>query len=313
MKRFISIFIPVIMLMTVSSCNHKLLDEDEQQRVRVVFDWRYAPDANPASVSAHFFRPGHRQLKYEFAGRDGDYIRIDREEFMAVGMNSDHTDWANFRGEDDIETFEIYTDNTDVLPHSGVPTSRLPRARGTEDERMANPPGMLWNNRQNDIKLNIPKKEHVVTFYPEEVVCYYTVTIINVENLSYLVSGTLDASLSGMAEGFYHGAHAPTDNPVTFTFTLGTTDTPGTIYGEFLTFGECSRTTFPHFLSVYVVHGDGTATHFSFDVADQVSQAPDPRHVDIVIEGFKIPKPEIEDGLAVDLENWETVDNEIIM
>lgn len=290
----VKLFFAALLALVLTSCEHKelCLDHTHIQNVKVVFDWRNAPDASPSSVTALFFPTDKSQAqRYNFVGRDGGPIRLSIGAYSALGMNNDHTDWARFRGTDDIETFEVYTDDATMLTVLGIDIRNIPRARETETERFASAPGMLWNHRLDDVYLDVDTLSHTITFYPEEAVCHYTVTILDVENLKYLHGAFLDATLSGMAEGFYHGAHAPTETPVTMPFVMKTSGNEDELYGQFLTFGECTGSSNKHIVTLYMMFDDGTAMYYTFDVTDQVTNAPDPHHVDIVIRGLKLPKP----------------------
>lgn len=316
MKTFMKyLLVFTLVSLTMVSCEHKelCLDHSHMHRVRVEFDWRNAPDANPSNMAAYFFSEGSFPQRYNFEGRDGDIITISEGDYTAIGMNGDHIEWSRMRATDDIETFELYTRDSQYLSASGLRTSTLPRTRGTEDERMAITPGMLWNHRVNDIRIDEDSVEQVITFYPSECVCYYTVTVIDVKGLTRLESMTLDATLTGMVEGFLHGWHSPSDVPVTMTYELTGKDQT-TLYGEFLTFGECFQSQQKHYVNIYTVYTDGTGGYFSFDVTDQVSKAPDPRHVDIVIRGMEIPQP-LSPGPGLDpyVSEWKEANETIIM
>lgn len=319
-RRICGIMVALFLTVTLSTCHNKELCEDHSHihNVKVVFDWSNAPDANPKSVSAYFFStsdgdaPGN--IRYNFIGRNGGSIRLTSGYYSAIGMNNDHTDWAAFRGTDNIETFEIYTFDATMLSALGLDANSVPRARDTENERIATTPGMLWNNRQDGIMLNDEDGDHTITFYPEEAICHYTVTILDVENLKYLNGGSLDATLSGLAEGFYHGSHSPTNTPVTMPFEIKDNGTGNQLYAEFLTFGECSLTKAKHFLNVYMLFDDGTANFYTYDVTQQVASAPDPRHVNIVVRGLSLPKPITNGGgFRPSIDDWEEVTEDLDM
>ena len=62
------------------ACEHKELCYDHAHVVplRVVFDWSYAPDATPASMSFYLFpKDGQGEpLRYELTDREGGIIRV---------------------------------------------------------------------------------------------------------------------------------------------------------------------------------------------------------------------------------------------
>lgn len=130
-----------------------------------------------------------------------------------------------------------------------------------------------------------------ITLYPEELVCHYTVDVYDVENISGIAASSVDATLSGMAEGYGLGARCATDAKVTMPFVLSTDRTADRLHGEFLTFGECTHTTARHIMTVYMVLADGSRWYHTYDVTDQVQNAPDPRHVHIEVRGLPLPEP----------------------
>lgn len=308
-----------ILVLTLTACTQKELCEDHThvREVEVVFDWSNAPDASPASMTYYFFNtdnPSAPPVRHDFAGRDGGSIRLTAGNYSAIGFSSDNTDWARFRDTEDIESFAVVTRDADVLPVFGIDVRVIHKVRDSEDERIAVTPDMLWNNRQDNIELPRGTGKHVVTFYPQEVVCHYTVTVLEVENIKYVRGALLDATLSGMAEGYHHGRDATTETHVTMPFVLHNPTGTNTLYSEFLTFGECPQSPVDHEITIYMVFDDGSARYFTFDVTDQVKNAPDPRHVDIVIRGLVLPKPITNGGgLKPSVEDWESQYEDIIM
>lgn len=303
----------LILLLAATSCHHKDLcfDHTHTFDVNVVFDWRNAPDAEPASMAAYFFTSDNSAdaLRYIFSDRYGGHIAISHGQYSALCMNADDTDWAHLRNTSDIETFEIYTAETDELSVYGLSARSVPRAEGTEDERVVSTPGMLWADRQDNIALPYTEDDAVrtITLYPEECVCHYTVDVLDVENLKYVSGGSVDATLSGMSEGFLHGKKKTTDTRVTLPFTMTENATKDALHGTFLTFGESQDHDYKHILTVYMFLTDGSKWYYTFDVTDQVHNAPDPRHVNIVVSGLKLPHPiSSGGGLIPEVNEWQT-------
>ena len=66
--------VAVLAVLSLTSCEHKDLCHDSLHvvNVKVVFDWRKAPDAAPASMSLYLFpTDGGEALRYEFTDRNG--------------------------------------------------------------------------------------------------------------------------------------------------------------------------------------------------------------------------------------------------
>lgn len=302
-------------VVALSSCHHKDLEYDLHPRadVEVVYDWRNAPDASPASMMATFYpAAGGEPVLFTFAGRDGGHISIPAGAYSAIGINGDNTDWASLRHTDDPDAYEVYTRDAETLSGNGLASRAIPRAEGTEDERMALTPGMMWSHRLDGISIAEPRAAsgtQRVTFYPEEAVCHYTVEILDISHPEYLRGATLDATLSGMAEGYLHGKRQTTDVAVTMPFALTPTADGTALHAEFLTFGECATISRSHILTALAVLTDGSKWRQTYDVTQQVSQAADPKHVHIIVRGLDLPRPAAEGGgFRPDVNDWNDVD-----
>ncbi|MBD5357085.1 MAG: DUF5119 domain-containing protein [Bacteroides sp.] len=316
MKKSI-VYFSLPLLLGFGACKHKDLcfDHYHVHEVRIMFDWRNAPDANPESMAAYFF--GNEEtgmLRYIFQNREGDIISMPVGSYSGLGLNSDNTDWARSRHIDDIEAFETYTDDAITTEAYGLSTRGVPRAPGAEDERMAQTPGMLWTHRVDNVTVNSTDSLQTITFYPEEAVCHYTVDISHVTNLQYVDRAEIDGTISGMAEGFNHGKNCPTKNHVTMTFTLSADTEAQTLHGELLTFGECPSDFGSHMLTIYLYLTDGSKWYYNFDVTSQVHNAPDPHNVHIVLSGLPLPQPIVDGGgLIPDVTDWQTEDIDMKM
>lgn len=303
-----------------SSCRHKDVDFEDipMQEVKVVFDWEKSPEANPASMALYLFydptESPDSTLRYDFANNKGGTVRIPFGSFSGLAFSSDNTDWAHFRNSEDIETFEIYTREVVSLPTSGLRTRALPRAREAEEETMVETPGMIWNARNDGMSLRRGERSKTLVFYPEELICHYTVDIIDVANISSIEGSATDATLSGMAGGYMQGHGEATDTRHTLPFIMTKNEQEKSLHGEFLTFGESPKTKNPHKLGLYAVMEDGNKYFYSFDVADQIYNAKDPRNVHIVVKGLTLPEPVSEgSGFIPDVDEWESVDIDINM
>lgn len=311
MKQF-NILSAVLTALIFTSCNHKEFCYEHTYKVRIVFDWRNAPDANPKSMNAHHFDTNGSiaPQRFSFGGRDGGYITTQPGIYSGIAFNDDIIHWASVRNTGNIGSYEILTNDAVSLTSLGISTANLPRLRGTEDERMATTPEMLWCNRQDNIDISFLHGEKVITYYPEEAVCHYTVTVLDVEGFEYLGGRNVDATLTGMAEGFMPYPHLPSPTKVSHPYVLSSTAVPNALYSEFLTFGVPTNSDHKHYVTLYTIYANGEGEYHSYDVTDQVRKAPDPKHVDIVIRGLKIPMP-IGGGGGVDVSvnEWITDDN----
>lgn len=317
MKRLfiISAAIPALLLM--NSCNHKdLIYESAPQPVlKVVFDWRNAPDADPESMGLYLYDGQQAEpLRFIFTDRYGGWTKIPYGGYKALCVNSDITDWAIMRNEGDIESFEILTADASLLTGAHISSRSIPKAKEVADERMAATPEMLWSSRDDAVIVPRDVMEKTIVMYPEENVCHYTVDIYDVSHMDYLSGSAVDATISGMAESYLQGKRTPSDTHVTMPFLLTEGSGSNSLHGEFLTFGESPVTANKHIMTVYMFLIDGTKWYYTFDVTDQVHEAPDPRHVHIILKGLDLPKPmSTGGGLRPDVNDWQTESVDIKM
>lgn len=128
--------IAVLAVLSLTSCEHKDLCHDSLHvvNVKVVFDWRKAPDAAPASMSLYLFPThGGEALRYEFTDRNGGIIRVPVGHYDAFCLNSD-TENVTYRNTGSKTTFEVTTARPicyRAFPHWVLRSAGVPRARGT--------------------------------------------------------------------------------------------------------------------------------------------------------------------------------------
>ena len=295
-----------------TSCTHKdlYMEEEMTSQLQVVFDWRNAQDANPESMALYLYEgDGKNPMRFIFSNKTGGFIKAPFGTHHAICINADNTDWAHLRYNESIETFEIITQDTESIGSRADTSSTIPRPEGSENERIAATPGMLWGSRSNDIAIVPHDGMQTITMYPKEAVCHYIVDVYDVKNLEDVETSAVDATLSGMAEGFSHGQQSPTDNTASFKFDLKGNAAEENLHGEFLTFGECPTTVAKHYLTLYMVLNDGSKWYHSFDVTDQVTKAADPTHVHIIVRGIDLPEPpkEVDTELKTNVNEWQAI------
>lgn len=317
-RGMIRTIILVSIVISLSSCRHKdlYMEEDMTSELQVVFDWRNATEANPSSMALYLFEEdGHSPMRFIFSDIHGGRIKAPFGLRHAICMNADNTDWARLRNTDNIENMEIYTSDVDDPAEATVRASSVPRPEGTENERMASTPGMLWGSRSNNISITPHSGMQTITLYPQELVCHYIVDVYDVENLEGVQSSNVDATLSGMAEAYSHGQQSSTDTPATMRIALSANSEEESLHGEFLTFGECPVTKVKHWLTLYMVLKDGSKWYHSFDVTDQVSNAPDPTHVHIIVRGIRLPDTPGNGNteLSTEVDEWQDVNINLSM
>ncbi len=313
MKRFRYISIPAIAVAgaILTGCHHKDLwfGDTIASSVDVVFDWRNAPDADPASMSLYLYdtETASHPLHYVFDGRDGGPASIPYGTYTGLGMNADDTSWAVFTGDSDASTFELSTLDASSLSAFSLSTREIPRSESSASERVAATPQMAWSARTDNIYLPVDTGRRTITLYPEEIVCHYTVDVLDVSNLESLDGTSVDAVISGMAESYHCGKMQPAGSTVTHPFVLTADDAARSLHSEFLTFGVQPGSQARHIMTLYMYMTDGTKWSYDFDVTDQVRNAADPHHVHIVVSGLTLPEPQQQGGGFIpDVEEWNS-------
>lgn len=322
MKKILNTVTMAALLVAATSCEHKdlCLDHAHAVEVEVVFDWRNAPDAAPASMSLYLFPGDGEALRYDFTGRDGGTIRVPIGKYEALCLNSD-TENIGYRNTERKGTFEVTTQTSPLLgglSALGVRSEGAPRADGVGDERVALSPDMLWSDHAESIELkHIPARQRI-TLYPEQSVCRYTVEIRNAENLKYVFG--VSGSISGLAGGLLPGTgpDALTGERVTIPFDAavgeGENGEKSVVTGGLLTFGHSPAVDKAHQLTVYAVLSDGSKWYYTYDVTGQIHSAPDPRNVHIVLDGLPLPKPITNGGgFQPEVEPWKPVEIDLKM
>ena len=311
------LILPLLLLASaLSGCHHKdLIDEatptGEQE---IVFDWTEVPDANPSSMGAYLYGDNQEDvIRFMFSGRDGGPVKLPIDHYCGIAINTDNASWLRMRNHKDADRFELYTDGILSLPVSGYATRSVPQP-GNLNESMVSPPQMIWATRTDDLTVESLTENKKLVFRMDEAVCHYTVDILEVKNIKSLDSSGVDGTLSGMAAGWHPGRKRASDTHATLPFILKADKAAGTFHAEFLTFGENPNHSYPHSLTVYLILKDGSKRYYTFDVADQITSAADPRHVHIVVRGLDLPDSVSGDGgLNPDVNDWEEEDIDISM
>ena len=173
-------------------------------------------------------------------------------------------------------------------------------------------PDLLWCDCAEGIELERGVSGQTVTLYPSQAVRSYMIEIRNAENLKYVKA--LSGSLSGMAGGLLLNKKVPTSEAVTVPFAAATTQELTGITGGLLAFGPCSQTDGMHKLVIYAVLENDEKWYYTYDVTQQVREAPDPYNVHILLDGLPLPKPlDNGGGFRPGVDGWNEIYIDIIL
>ena len=333
MKRFMIYLAPLAFILT--SCEHKELCYHHPHTVglRVEFDWRDAPQADPDGMCVYFYpADGGSGRRFDFTGTEGGDVEVGVGKYVVLCYNND-TEAVEFYNTGDFRSHGVYTREGSVLePIYGNATNYAPRATGSEEQRVVICPEMMWGCTAMEVEVTdggvsytcLPMRggedagqddPQVVTLYPHELVCTYTYEVRNVTSLKHMVQ--MCGTISGMAGSLTLATEELDRESVTLPFEAWA-DGESTVRGQFYTFGHHEENPDPHLMAFYVVMDDGAKYCYkdmdNLDVTVQVHDAPDRRHVHIIIDGLDLPQP-IENGHGFDpsVDDWEVVESEIVV
>lgn len=312
------ILVLISIIPVLFACKHKNLcyDHAHTEDVRVVFDWMYAPSANPETMTLYLFPLGGGDcLRYDFTDITGGIVRVPAGNYEAICINGG-TKSISYINRDSKHSFEISTRTTSLLSSLsplGVSSKSAPRTNG--NERIAFSPDMLWTDTAEGINIAASSdKQQTIVLYPKASVSNVTVEIRNAENLKY-VNG-VSFSLTGLSGGLLPGLGnmALTDEKVTVPFEAVTSIKNSTITGAMRTFGHCPLAVNKHILTVYAVLSNNTKWYYTYDVTDKIHNAADVRNIHILLDGLPLPKPITNGGgFKPEVSEWQVVEIEITM
>lgn len=316
------------LLLATASCDHKELctDHFHNTDIQVIFDWTKSPGAEPESMRLYLYPlSGGKPLIYEFSDYRGGSVNIPAGNYKAICVNSD-TETVLYRNTDSYDTFEAYAATGSLETRS----ASLPRAEGTETERVALSSDPLYTDCLDGVTILALTEGQTMTLDPEAAMRRYRLTIGGVSNLQYLSSGTLTGTLSGMSGGLLVSKGVTTAERVTVPFTL-TSDGESTLTADFLAFsgtkkesgdGTGGEETTPetHKMTVYAVMSDGSKNYYTFDVTlaadgEEGGEGDDDSGgISGKIDGLPLPKPIVNGGgFHPAMDGWRNIEVDIPM
>ena len=275
----------VLCLVAAGSCNHRDLCYDHSHWVdlRICFDWDGVEEADrPATMMVKMFpRNGGETRTYEITDYGGVLIRIPADDYDCVAYGGDYR-LLQEQG-DTYDEFCVTTSEESMETAFTRIAPSAPRPDGTEDQPIKGLPGKTCSASLTSIHITAASGQ-TVTLSPTPATVDYTLSIKNAENISDKLE--YYAVLSGVAESHSPSLKSPAGRPVTVPLNLGIAG-PTELGGKITVFGHCPSPASPsrHILTIYT----SNKYYYNYDVTDQIHDAADPRHVEIVIDGIKLP------------------------
>lgn len=313
MKYLISAAILAIAVL-LSSCEHKELcmDHPHIKNLKLAFDWSNAPDASPEGMCVYFYPQGETDgsvQRIDFRGTEGGGIDLQAGIYNIIAYNND-TEAVQFNLTDDFNGHYGFTREGDLFePIFGSGANRAPRADGSENERITISPDMLWATSATSVEVH--GNDQTITLYPDRLVCFYSYEVRNVEHLKHVTMAS--GALTSMAPSVSFSDSSLGKECVTVPF-AAISDGESTITGSFLTFGHHEDNIQPHNMIFYVWMDDGSKWYYTYDVTEQIHQAPDKRRVHIILDGMSLPQPITNgSGFHPSVDEWQTICEDIEM
>lgn len=334
----LNIYAMIMATMALVSCNHKDLCyiDAHKSKITVVYDWRDAPEASPRGMCVFFYPvdDDNAYYRFDFSNRYGGDIEIPMGRYRLITYNND-TEIVRFSGTNHFEFHTAFTRIGDLLEPlygNGISSTATP-ANG---EAVWVAPDALWgchvdeveidangikyaslpyaDSRCSDCECDASDGDLIITLYPHDMLCHYSYEVRHVENAQYI--SKISASLSGMSPKLYMADESLDADKATIPFGGKVDADKSIVTGQFLTFGHTGDASVSHKMTFFVVMTDGSKYRIegdeNLDVTEQVDNAPDRRHVHIIIDNLKVPTPQAQDdGWKPTIDDWGIHDEEL--
>lgn len=333
-----------MMLASASCVKDTLYAPAKGAPLTIEFDWRNAPEGNPAGITLWFYdldQPSLPPVRFDVEGKERATVEIAAGRYNVVAYNGDSEATAAEQTESYHTHMLTSRPSTllDVLP--GLDYDKmLPRPAGTEDEPIVAAPEPLWGCCVEEVKVRRDNGIAQTLTLPMRRLTYrYTFEIRNIAGLENVTH--LCAAITGMAPSISLHDMRSTGKPGTIPLEASIVDST-TIRGEFHTFGRISDTRADeiHLMGLYMwLKGGSTYTYGMdgdelFDITDQLLHDPGDKPgeggegggggngegpgtpgggdkpaeetaIHIEIEGIELPPVPVEGETSGDINDWE--------
>lgn len=337
-KHIMMFLLVAVMALPFVSCEHKDLcyHHPHTVKIKVNFEWHFAPNADPTGMCLYFYpEDGGKGRRFDLSPTGGE-IELTIGKYNVIAYNND-TDSIRYTS-GDYYKHKIYTRDCNIFEPIGksVRSEAIPRPPETQNEPVRLQPDIMWGCTARGIEITDDgtsyvhevidsstkgpqfiidsANEYEFTFYPEEIICTYTYEIHNLNNLKY--TGEMSGIISSMSGEYYPATGALGTDYITVPFGAYRRMSDNVIYGRFYTFGQHPDYDDRHYLMLYIWYSDNYIYPFQWEVTKQVHDAPDQRHVHIVLDatGMELPDPIINgSGFIPSVDDFVPVYDNIIM
>lgn len=311
-----------VAVLALTGCRYKPLcyDHNHLVDVRVVYDWKDAPEAELEGMTVLFYDlsgKADEPIRYDLPGKEGGVVRLPHGDWQAVSYNYD-SESILFRGLHSIGTVEAYTRSSSVAEGTKLMTrGEMPRESSSANQPVILEPEAFWGAASAPFQLQIYDPERTIVITPQPLYRQVYVTINNVPNLQY--TNGLGGTLSGLAPSVFVADGQLADGCAVEAFSIMVADKT-TLTAQFLIFGHCpysEREVYTHNLTIYVIMSDGSKWYYTVDVTGQMHDRiknPDGQPIYIDIDGLDVPKPIVNgSGFHPTVDDWKNEEIEVHM
>lgn len=295
----------LILLVLFSACHNKELCPEcsKETAIEIKFDWSQITNI-PEGMTVLFYNMDN-DLVYTFnnVSSKGQIVRIDAGQYRVACYNND-TEYVEWSGIANLDSLHISTRKTSI--HKS-------RIRKIEEEIVESPDyscGYLLIEKEIYEYVDYLQ---VIWLKPQPLLDQYTYSVKNIENGQYVVKTM--ATLSGLSKYYYLSDPLSHNIKTIMTFADNQlTDNDQQAIGSMFNLGYCHDMSVRNILTLYIWSPGGNL-RATFDVTDQVRNAPDPHNVHIVINTKIVVSPPIdgEEGINPSVDDWEDKIYDIIL
>lgn len=306
MKRFNTIAsLTLLFFVLLSGCKNKeLCPQCEQEAgVEIKFDWSNIKKI-PEGMTVLFYNM-QNELVYTLNNvpTAGEMIHINAGTYRVACYNND-SEYVQWHDIPNMDSLYVETRESDALTVSD---------KLSNQDLVENPDYIFGDIIQKKELLAYSNQTQIVVLKPKSLLCHYTYSINNIVNAAYIEKTS--ATLSGLSQRYYlsHPEHQIGTIIMPFEDNQNL-DKQHMCIGSMLNFGESSMLNNHNYLTLYIWSKGGNF-RATFDVTNQVMNAPDPKNVHIVIDTKLVVPPPISggDGLEPTVDEWEDVYYDIIL
>ena len=292
---------------------------DTYADMTVTFDWSQCGDERPASMSLYLFNSQEQSIPVNFPNATGGKVQLLPDKYQALAYNNDTENLTGFGTS--YEDFEISVASAELEGFARMfaqTRGNIPRAEDTENQPVVYEPDKLYIG--NHIGHTFQTTADGLTLFMKPATFIYSITIKNVDNLSYVVEAA--ATISGMAMSMHPATALPTQTTAIIPFALQV-EASSMLKGEMRCFGHCPEQTMKHYLVIYAMMDNGAKYYYTYDITDYLHAPGQPGSevpggtvdVNIEISNLPIPQPINGEGGGIkpQVDTWNEIEIPIEM